>query len=307
MRAIYANNDRQHNRMVQDKLRSFHRALLYSYQAAWIKKDAENADWCRALINPDKIKFDYDEKIVSIDFKHKFQPGDTFEWPKGSNIHWIILKQELTELAYFRGNIRRCQALEVEDPDTGEKLKLWAAIRGPVETKINSIQKAGIVADVPNLSLQIYLPKTEKTQALFERYCRFTFAGRTWMVQAPDAISTPGILEIAAEEDYNCQHSDLIEEVQDPNEIPESETSPQIIGETFIKPLQTATYSANVIVPGYSWSIALPSDKKEVKDVLQWTVNDKTSIAVTWTAMVSGEFTLYYGPLEKTIVVESLF
>lgn len=307
MRAIYANNDRQHDRMVQDKLRSFHRALLYSYQAVWIKKDDEEADWCRALINPDKIKFDYDEKIVSVDFKHKFRPGDTFEWPKNSDVHWIILKQELTELAYFRANIRRCQALEVKDPETGKILKLWAAVRGPVETKINTIQKAGLVADVPNLSLQIYLPKTEKTQALFERYCRFTFAGRTWMVQAPDSISTPGVLEITAEEDYDCKHDELIETIQDPNEVPESETSPQIIGDTFIKPLSSVTYQANVIIPGYSWSIVLPSDKKEVKDVLQWTVNDKTSITVTWTAMVSGEFTLCYGPLEKTVVVESLF
>ena len=39
LRAIYANNDRQHNRMVKDKLRSLHRALLYSYQSTWIKKD----------------------------------------------------------------------------------------------------------------------------------------------------------------------------------------------------------------------------------------------------------------------------
>jgi hypothetical protein len=30
-RAAFANNDRQHERMVQDKLKSFHRALLYSY------------------------------------------------------------------------------------------------------------------------------------------------------------------------------------------------------------------------------------------------------------------------------------
>ena len=108
LRAKYANNDRQHDRMVQDKLRSFHRSLLYSYQTTWIKKDGdENAEYIRALINPDKVKFDYDEKIVSIDPIHGFTSGDTFEW-QGTNTHWIILKQELTEVAYFRGNVRRC-------------------------------------------------------------------------------------------------------------------------------------------------------------------------------------------------------
>lgn len=307
MRAIYANNDRQHDRMVKDKLRSLHRALLYSYQSAWIKKDADDT-WCRALINPDKIKFDYDEKIVSVDFKYNFQPGDTFEWPRGSDVHWLILKQELTEIAYFRGNVRRCQALEIEDPDSGETIKIWSAIRGPVETKINTIQKAGIVADVPNLSLQIYMTNTEKNRQMFERYCRFKFAGRTWMVQAPDAISTPGILEITAEEDYDCKHDDLIVKVEDPNPIPEAPTVPQINGDTFIKPLATVTYSTNIYVPDYQWSISLDSDNKEVDDVLTWKVNTKdNTVTVTWTAMVSGSFILRYGHVEKTIVVESLF
>ena len=307
MRAIYANNDRQHDRMVKDKLRALHRALLYSYQSAWIKKDADDT-WCRALINPDKIKFDYDEKIVSVDFKYNFQPGDTFEWPRGSDVHWLILKQELTEIAYFRGNVRRCQALEVEDPDSGETIKIWGAIRGPVETKINTIQKAGIVADVPNLSLQIYMPNSEKNRKMFERYCRFKFAGRTWMVQAPDAISTPGILEIAVEEDYDCKHDDLIVKIEDPNPVPETPMVPHISGDTFIKPLSTVTYSTNIYVPDYEWSVTLDSDNKEISDVLTWKIDtENNTITVTWTAMISGSFTLHYGHVEKTIVVESLF
>ena len=81
-----------------------------------------------------------------------------------SKVHWIILKQELTELAYFRGSVRRCQEILVVDPDTGDKKSVWASIRGPVETKINTIQKGGIVADVPNLSLNIYMPNTEKNR-----------------------------------------------------------------------------------------------------------------------------------------------
>ena len=128
------------------------------------------------------------------------------------------------------------------------------------------------------------------------------------MVQAPDAISTPGILEIAAEEDYNCQHDNLIEEVQDPNPVPEAPTVPQIIGETFIKPLSTETYSTNILVPDYTWSIELDSDKKSVKDVLTWSVDhENNTVTVQWTAMVSGSFIMRYGHVEKTVVVESLF
>lgn len=306
MRAIFANNDSQHNRMVEYKRKSLHRALLYSYQSAWIKKDDEDAIQCRALINPDKIKFDYDEKIISVDFRNNFKAGDTFEWPLNSNIHWIIYSQELTELAYFRGNVRRCQEIEVQDPDTKEWKKVYGAVRGPVETKINSIQKAGIVADVPNLSLDIYIPLTEENRKLFNRYCRFSFDGRMWMVQAPDSISTPGILEIVAEEDYNCEHDNLIEKIENPNPPIEGDKVPQISGETFIKPLQKETYTSNVISPEYEWSINLDSENKDIKDVLTWTINSN-KITVQWTAMVSGSFVIHYGPLTKNVVVESLF
>ena len=306
LRAQYANNDRQHDRMVQDKLRSLHRALLYSYQTCWIKKDGDDqAEYIRALINPDKVKFDYDEKIVSIDSIHGFKSGDTFEW-KGTNTHWIILKQELTEIAYFRGNIRRCQLLEVTDPETKEVYSLWAAIRGPVETKINFIQKAGLVAHVPNMTLNIYAALNEQTKKLFNRYFKFKFAGLTWMVTAYDTVSTPGIIEFTAQEDYDCDSEDLLIEPIDPNPPVEDATAPTIVGETFVRPLVTYEFEATCNIAGQKWTIALQSDKLKVADALTWEVAEN-KIRVTWTAMVSGSYVITYGDLTKTVVVESLF
>ena len=306
LRAKHANNDRQHDRMVKDKLRSLHRALLYSYQTAWIKKDGvEDADYVRALINPDKVKFDYDEKIVSVEYEHGFGPGDTFEW-KNTGTHWIILKQEMTEVAYFRGNIRRCQELLITDPETGDKVSIWAAVRGPVETKLNTIQKAGLVANVPNMTLQLYIPKTEQNMRLFERYVTFEFGGRFWQVTAPDTISTPGIIEIPAVEDYECHHSDLLVEVVDPNP-PTTEYEDTIEGETFVKPLEQSIYTVTSYNLNTKWIVELSSDNKDVEDTVEWEVREDGSIAVTWTSMVSGSYVLKYGDLEKTIIVQSLF
>lgn len=306
LRAKHANNDRQHDRMVKDKLRSLHRALLYSYQTAWIKKDGvENADYVRALINPDKVKFDYDEKIVSVEYEHGFEPGDTFEW-KNTGTHWIILKQEMTEIAYFRGNIRRCQELLITDPETGNKVNIWAAVRGPVETKLNTIQKAGLVANVPNMTLQLYIPKTEQNMRLFERYVTFEFGGRFWQIVAPDTISTPGIIEIPAVEDYECHHSDLLVEVVDPNP-PVEEYEDTIEGETFVKPLEQSIYTVTSYNPNFNWIVTLASDNKDVEDTVEWEIREDGSIAVTWISMVSGSYILKYGNLEKTIIVQSLF
>lgn len=292
--------------MVLDKLKTFHRVLLYSYQAGWIKKDEDGAEWVRALINPDRVKFDYDEKIVSVDNRANFKCGDTFEWPKESGTHWIILKQEMTELAYFRANVRRCLEITAFDPEIGENVSQWCAVRGPVETKINTIQKAGIVADVPNLTLDIYMVNTEQNRRLFERYQNFEFAGRFWKVQAPDSISTPGILEIVAEEDYDCNHEERLIEIKDPNP-PVPKNTNYIIGESFVKPLDTVTFTPKIAVEGWKWSITLPADaNKEIDDVLEYSVKN-SSIEVTWYATFQGSYILHYGPLEKTVVAESLF
>lgn len=307
LRARVADNDRQHNRMVLDKKRSMHRALLYSYQAAWVKKDLdENADYVRALMNPDKVKFDYDEKIISIDWEYNYAPGDTFEWGRGTGSHWIILKPEDTELAYFRANVRRCKYLTAKDPETGEIYSQWASIRGPVETKINTIQKAGIVADVPNRTLDIYMRDTEQNRRTFDRYQNFEFDGLFWKVQAPDGISTPGILEITAEEDYDCKHADKLVAVEDPNP-PIATNRNAILGDTFARPLEEKTFAPRLAMTGYKWSITLPAEKnKEVDDVLEYQITGN-KITVKWTAMVSGSYILHYGPLEKTIIIESLF
>lgn len=57
----------QEQRMIRDKVRGLKKALLYSYQAATAIL-SDNREF-RCLINPDKNKPDYDNKIISIPFK----------------------------------------------------------------------------------------------------------------------------------------------------------------------------------------------------------------------------------------------
>ncbi len=57
-------------RLREDKLRSMKRALFNSYQAAIIKFDKDDRDFhFRCLINHDKLKVDYQDKILSIPFR----------------------------------------------------------------------------------------------------------------------------------------------------------------------------------------------------------------------------------------------
>ena len=64
IRLRYAGGGKADDRMQKDKLRTLKKALLYSYQAETIV--LEDGREFRALINPDKLKNDYDNKILSI-------------------------------------------------------------------------------------------------------------------------------------------------------------------------------------------------------------------------------------------------
>lgn len=303
----------QEFRMIKDKYNTFLKTLMYSYQGCDVLKLGETKSH-RALINPDKNKTDYDDKILSIDYAYGFKAGDVFQWV-GTNTYWLVYLQELTEDAYFRSEIRRCK-YQIKWVDDRQIKSTWAYVRGPVETKVDFIQKAKISVDVPNWSLYIYVPQNEDTLKKFKRYDKFMLNGTTWEVQVVDSISQVGIIEIVALEYFTNQvHDDEsinltnafavipVTEIEE-EEVPIRDVTSEIEGETFIKPQVNYIYNCNDNAG--SWSV------KESKRPLLLTNNNDGSVTVQWQKMLSGQFTLIYTPLEgdpieKIIVVESLF
>lgn len=298
----------QQNRMIKDKRRSLDRALVYSYQGADVRKiDSTSDDYVRALINPNKLKQDYDDKIISVGYEHHFECGDIFEW-KGTETYWLIYLQDLTELAYFRGDIRKCSH-QINWEDENGKHSTYAAIRGPVETKINYIQKHGISVDTPNYSLNILLPKTADTLSYFQRYNKFYLADDElkvcWRIEAIDWLSMPGILEINAVEYYANEFEDNLEngtvgtlktEPINPNNSFIEDT---ITGETFIKPKKEYEYEYIGNLVG-KWSV---KENYPIK-----LIQDGKKVKLRWLDTYSGQFDLIYaGCFKKTIVVQSLF
>lgn len=298
----------QQERMIRDKRRSLDHAVWFSYQGAKVvKTDAEDRKPVRALINPNKLKQDYDDKIISVGFEYNFTTGTVFEW-LGTGTHWLIYLQDLTELAYFRGDIRKC-SYEIKFMDEDGKIhSTYAAVRGPVETKINFIQKHGISVDNPNHSLNLLMPKNEYTMEYFKRYDKFYLQGdeTCWRVEATDWISTPGILEVTAVEYFANETEDdidagivgaLIPEVKDPN----PEVKIGIEGETFIKVKRAYKYKFTGY-ESHKWELG-----SKVPVHIEIDPNDPRNVTITWTQGYSGQFDLYYGDYKKTIVVESLF
>lgn len=325
----------QQQRMIKDKRHSLDQATKYSYQAALVRKCSlyeveqkgalQSIRPVRALINPNKLKKDYDDKVLSIGFEHKCGCGDVIEWCN-TGTFWLIYLQDLDELAYFRGDIRRC-TYQIPMMIDDELYVTYAANRGPVETKIDSIQKHQTIVDNPNYSLNLYIPKNEKTLRFFKRYQKFylwpedeTVGETCWRVEAVDSISATGIIEISAVEYYSNKFNDdtdagladvfdlpdpaLRQEIIDKNK--ENNKIMSIEGDTFIKPRIEYNYYINIKNTKGVWSIE--GNNVPVKIISQ-TVNDNSqaSVVLKWDSSYSGQFDLVYGTSKKTIVVESLF
>lgn len=299
----------QQGRMILEKRRTLEKVFDYSYQGAKVQSLGSN-EVHKALINPNRLKQDYDDKIISIGFESGFQIGTVFTW-LNTNSNWIIYLQDLTELAYFRGDIRRCTHQISWKDEEGNINSSYIAIIGPQEKNIDSITKHGLNIDIPNYTLQIILPKTKETLSYFTRYSKFYLNGLEeynsankicWRVEAIDSITSPGILEVYANEYYANEAEDDVDNgiagglIVEP--IAPQPSSDNIVGDTFIKPHIEYSYKYVGSTQG-EWKIIS-------KNPIEFTI-DNQIIKLTWTKMHGGEFILRHGSDEKIIIVDSLF
>ena len=291
----------QQERMIKDKRETLERVVKYSYQGAKVLAIGE-IEPAVALINPNAVKQDYDDKVISIDFDYGFTVGTVFDW-LNTGTKWLVYLQDLTELAYFKGDIRKC-SYELQWEQDGRVYTSYAALTGPSEKKIDSTIKEGISVDSPNYTLHFYLPNTPQTFEYFTRYAKFYLQGNKtcWRVEAIDSISMPGVLEIYATEYYANEYEDNIDKglvgdlIVEPI-TPEPSTE-EIMGEIFIKPKKTYTYEyVGAAAGNWSWDKKLP-----IKATI-----DGNKITIKWDTTYSGQFELSFGDTRKTIVIESLF
>lgn len=292
----------QQERMIKDKQKSLTKALQFSYQSVFVRRCGCCCDEVpvRGLINPNRVTQDYDEKTLSIGFEHGFKAGDIFEWVN-TDTHWIIYLQKLTELAYFYGNIRRCDyVLSWTDEDNIIR-RTYAAVKGPKEQTIDSTIVHSISLDKPNYTLEMLLPKNDETADYFKRYNKFYLQDVCWRIEATDTISMPGIIQIYAKEYYaNEQADDMENGIVGGNLEPIEEKKDSIIvGEGFIKPKRWYEYSYKGETAGnWSYDTSLP---------IQAEIDADNKIKIKWNNTYSGQFELSFGDYTRTIVVESLF
>ena len=280
------------NRVDKSKLHSMQMALQNSYQAEWITL---NDNQYRCLINPDKLKEDYDQKVISIEHSAGMKEGDVFYWDR-TDTHWLVYLQQHSESAYFRAQIRRCNyEIEVNNH------KYWVYLRGPVETALVWRQKHNIEFNDLNYSLLIYVTKNEETLDFFKRFQILKIDGHRWRVAATDIFSQGSIIEVYLEEFFD---NSLEDEQIKKEPIIFGEEEPYIDGPQFVEPYQTEIkYSlANNLNATGTFLVS----SKKVKIVN----SDNNSCIINVTSGKAGEFKIIYREegkedLELNVTIES--
>ena len=311
IRLQYNGGYKQESRMQLDKLRTLKKALIYSYQAA--TAILEDGREFRCLINPDKNKLDYDDKIISIPYKDiclnkeksaektsqgeeeiGMKVGDVFTW-KETNTNWLVYLERLEEDAYFRAEIRKCNnEIEIND----KKYKVYT--HGPdVESILWHTRRGfGSWSDL-NYDLTMWVTKNEDTEAFFHRFNKIEIKGNPWEICAADFDSTPGLIEVQLKETFRNTIADekkAEEEALKPtNPEPgeEEQTLPHIIGDTIVYPYDTKTYTI-VNLNGGIWKLS--NNKAKI------TAQTDSEVTIVITTSKSGSIDLIYSKDENDII-----
>lgn len=259
-RLQYSGGVNQQDRMNQDKLRVLKKALLYSYQAA--TAILEDGREFRCLINPDKLKTSYDEKIISIPYEDiclnpefskrettsqgiesiDLLPGDVFTW-KENNTKWLVYLKRYEETAYLRAEIRRCNyRIEIN----GSYYDVYA--KGPDETAIVWNKVKNTMWNNLNYNLTMYIKKDRKTENFFHRFSKIELNNMPWEVQAIDSMSLEGVIIVALRETYqNSIEKELEKENEECDIIERDGVTPYINGPLEINPYDTIKYKVEKI------------------------------------------------------------
>ena len=234
----------------------------------------------KCLINHDKLKVDYEDKIISIPFfdvpigqvdpiQTNFHNGTVFKWIHGNkqewtpDTYWIVYMQYSEETAYFRAEIRKAdQEIEIvtideEGNQSSTTYRGW--MTGPNETTALWNTKKNVTWNDMNYTKLLYITKDEDTLAFFQRFDRVIINGKPWEVQAYNqnystskkAGVDSGIIRVALKETYTSTDQFVKQKLEEIDQIKEikaqydrEHTEARIDGPDIVEPYSTIVFTA---------------------------------------------------------------
>ena len=295
------------------------------------------APYFRALINHDKLKVDYEDKIISIPFSEPpvgeteaidtdFHNGTVFKWVHGNkeewtpDTYWIVYMQYSEETAYFRAEIRKADEqisiVIVDDEGNENTVSYRGWMTGPNETTALWNTKRGVTWNDMNYTKLLYITKDEDTLAYFQRFDRIIINGKPWEVQAyNENYSTSktgdfssGIIRVALKETYTSADQ-FVKELKDAEAAQiqaeaaynTEHTQARIDGPAAAHPYDILVYKAKNYQQPQDWYV---SDTSLVK-VLEYDENTLKLEVISRKANKDG-FIVKYGQDSIQIPIEPL-
>ncbi len=314
-RLRYNGGSFQQSRMIEDKLRSLKKALLYSYQAGTMAIEVDNNILeFRCLMNPDKLTFDADRKMLSVPFKDvclniprvgttteglvdiPISCGDTFIW-KETNTRWLVTLRYLEELAYFRADVRKCFPYPVEIDGT----KYWFSSVGENQQTIEWLKHNKEEWNKLNYTRTLYIKRDNNTLNYFKRFNIIKLPNilgelETWEVQAVNPNSTDDVLIFHVKEYFENPYEEISKEEQEKNQE-EHELNEDLVIYAYDNFAWKTPY-----VAGAAWEIRnnTPGLDFAIDATYQ---NSESVVIVQLKTGKIGEFDLYYNNHLMTHVV----
>ena len=324
-RLNYNGGTPQQSRMIEDKLRSLKKALLYSYQAGTmiIDNPDENNELrqleFRCLMNPDKRTFETDKMMLSVPFEDiclnaprmgrisdgmipvPVKCGSTFIW-KETATRWLVTLQYIEEYAYFRADVRKCFPFPLE---LNNKSYYFASI-GENQLIAEWNRKNKEEWNKLNYTRELYLERNEETYDYFKRFKIIKLPNikgelESWEVQAVAPNSTDDILIVHVKEYFENQFEGIYEENQ-AEQKEKNELEENLVCKAYDSIKVTANY-----VQDASWEVidVSPGLKINIDDAI--VIGDKTTVYLQLMNSKTGEFDVYYDRKKiRHVVVESL-
>jgi len=276
------------DRMTKGKEDSFNYALIHSYNSETLDK---NGVLSKGLINNEKLQLDYDQKTLSTTLASNIEVGDTLYWER-TDTNWIVIIHQLTERAYLKFSIKKALYKFKWRNDDGVIWEQWAALLGPVETKISEDNKKGVNFDIGNNTLTLWMGASEGTKTL-DRYDKIMVAGKVWKINVVDDITTPKLVILHLIEDFVDEDKDnsaeqiardyehMVEEVQ-------VESNYVITGLEETNPIKglIQTYTIDPTDESAIWSI----DNPTLGDIL---AQDASSITIKFNGSIGSTHLSY--------------
>jgi hypothetical protein len=326
IRLQYNGGTPQQSRMIEDKLKSLKKALLYSYQAGTMIIDNPNENnelpkqmEFRCLMNPDKRTFDADKMMLSVPFEDiclnaprigkttegivpvPIKCGSVYTW-KETATRWIVTLQYIEEYAYFRADVRKCYPY----PLVLDGKEYYFAAVGQNEETIEWTRRNHEEWNKMNYTRTLYIERNDQTLNYFKRFKIVKLPNiqgelETWEVQAVAPNATDDVLIIHFREYFENKYEEVSAEeqakIQEQHELQED-----FVCTAYDKIKFTTKYISEA-----SWSIKNKTDGLRINIDDAIINGDNTTIYMQLMNSKAGEFDVYYGDSKiQHVVVKSI-